>query len=290
MFTDPLPTPWKKGRHPIVNKYGSTVKMESPDPPGDTIMRIIKSMDQWIQIFREKQKADKTVGLVPTMGALHAGHLSLVKRSISENQVTAVTIFINPTQFNNPDDLDNYPITWDEDVAKLKSVGVDYLFYPNQEELYRDAYRYKVIETDYAKELCGATRPGHFDGVLTIVMKLINITRATRAYFGKKDWQQYQLITGMAETFFMDTKIVPCPLIREKNGLAMSSRNKRLTDAQKNIAPLFYKTISSQMNLEKMEKELTKNGFVIDYLKIRDNRIFGAVFLGDVRLIDNVTV
>jgi len=253
-------------------------------------MQIIKSVDQWINIFKDKQKESRTVGLIPTMGALHAGHISLIKRSLSENQVTAATIFINPTQFNNPDDLSNYPTTWDEDIAKLKSVGVDYLLYPKYEDLYRDAYRYKVIETEYAKDLCGATRPGHFDGVLTIVMKLINITRATNAYFGEKDWQQYHLIKGMAETFFMDTKIIPCPLIREESGLAMSSRNKLLTDEHKRIAPLFYKTISSQMDLNEMEKALSKNGFVIDYLKILDKRIFGAVFLGEVRLIDNVCI
>ena len=253
-------------------------------------MQIIKSVDQWIKIFKAKQKEGKTVGLIPTMGALHAGHMSLIKRSISENQLTAATIFINPTQFNNPDDLNNYPITWDEDIAKLKSVGVDYLLYPSYEDLYRDAYRYKVIETEFSKDLCGAARPGHFDAVLTIVMKLLNITRATQAYFGEKDWQQYHLIKAMTQTFFMDTKIIPCPLIREENGLAMSSRNKRLTDEQKKIAPLFYQTISSQMDLAQMKKELSNNGFIIDYLQILDKRIFGAVFLGEVRLIDNVCI
>lgn len=253
-------------------------------------MQIIKSVDQWIGIFKEKQKERKTVGLIPTMGALHAGHISLVERSTSENELTAATIFINPTQFNNPDDLSKYPITWDEDVAKLESAGVDYLLYPSYEDLYKDAYRYKVIETEYSKDLCGATRPGHFDGVLTVVMKLLNITRATKAYFGKKDWQQYQLIKGMTETFFIDTEIIPCPIIREETGLAMSSRNKRLIDEHKKIAPLFYRTISSQMDLDQMKKELSNNGFVIDYLKIKDNGIFGAVFLGEVRLIDNVNI
>lgn len=253
-------------------------------------MQIIKSVDQWINIFKKIQKENRTVGLIPTMGALHPGHISLIKRSLSENQVTATTIFINPTQFNNPDDLSNYPTTWDEDIAKLESVDVDYLLYPKFEDIYRDSYRYKVIETELSKDLCGATRPGHFDGVLTIVMKLINITRATKAYFGEKDWQQYHLIKGMAETFFMDTQIVPCPLIREENGLAMSSRNKRLSDEQQQMAPLFYRTISSQMDLDQMEKTLRNHGFVIDYLKILDKRIFGAVFLGEVRLIDNVCI
>jgi pantoate--beta-alanine ligase len=253
-------------------------------------MQVIKSIDQWIGIFQQRQKEGKTVGLIPTMGALHAGHMSLIERSKLENELTAATIFINPTQFNNPDDLSNYPLTWDEDIAKLKSAGVDYLLYPSYDDLYKDAYRYRVIETECSKELCGASRPGHFDGVLTIVMKLLNITRATNAYFGKKDWQQYHLIKGMAETFFIDTKIIPCPIIREKNGLAMSSRNKQLTDEHKKISHLFYKTISSPMDLDQMKNELSHNGFVIDYLEIKDNRIFGAVFLGKVRLIDNVSI
>ena len=216
--------------------------------------------------------------------------MSLIEASIKENEITAATIFVNPTQFNNPDDLTNYPITWDEDVSKLEAAGVDYLLYPEYEDLYRNAYRYKVIETDYSNDLCGTARPGHFDGALTVVMKLLNITKATKAYFGEKDWQQYQLIKGMTESFFIDTEIVPCPLIREESGLALSSRNKRLTEEQHKIAPLFYKTISSAADIEDMRKELKSKGFEIDYLKIKDNRLFGAVFLGEVRLIDNVSI
>lgn len=253
-------------------------------------MQIINSIDQWIKIFRDFQKEEKSVGLVPTMGALHAGHMSLVERSVQENEITAATIFVNPTQFNNPDDLTSYPITWDEDVEKLESAGVDFLLYPEYDDLYRDSYRYKVIETEYSKDLCGAARPGHFDGVLSVVMKLLNITRASSAYFGEKDWQQFHLIRGMAEAFFIDTVIVPCPLVREESGLALSSRNKRLTDEQKKTAPLFYRTISSGKDLETMKEELEKFGFVIDYLKKKEDRIFGAVFLGEVRLIDNVGI
>jgi pantoate--beta-alanine ligase len=243
-------------------------------------MIIINSIDQWITIFKGFRKEKKSIGLIPTMGALHEGHMSLMERSIRENELTAATIFVNPTQFNNPDDLTNYPVTWDEDVAKLESSGVDYLLSPTYKDLYRDAYKYKIIETEYSHDLCGTARPGHFDGVLTVVMKLLNITGATKTYFGEKDWQQYRLIKG----------IVSCPLIREESGLAMSSRNKRLTAEQKKMAPLFFKTISSGKNTETMKKELTDSGFVIDYLKIKDNRVFGAVFLGEVRLIDNVSI
>ncbi len=253
-------------------------------------MIIIKSIDKWIEIFKEKQRTGKTVGLIPTMGALHAGHMSLVEKSLSENELTAATIFVNPTQFNNPEDLTNYPLTWEEDIEKLDRAGVDYLLYPKYEDLYRDAYRYKIIETEYSGDLCGFARPGHFDGVLTVVMKLLNISRATRAYFGEKDWQQYQLIQGMAESFFIDTEIVPCPLIRENSGLALSSRNKLITGSNREKAPLLFKTISSGIDIDLMKKKLSDSGFIIDYLKIKDNRIFAAVFLGEVRLIDNVSI
>ncbi len=253
-------------------------------------MTIIKSIDKWIELFKEKQMTGATIGLVPTMGALHEGHISLIKKSVGENEITAATIFVNPTQFNNPDDLSKYPLTWDEDIEKLERAGADYLLYPTYDDLYRDAYRYKIIESEFSNDLCGSTRSGHFDGVLTVVMKLLSISRATKAYFGEKDWQQYQLIKGMTEAFFIDTKIVPCPLIREESGLALSSRNKLISQENRMIAPLLYKTISSGIKIENMKKQLIDNGFVIDYLEKKENRIFAAVFLGEVRLIDNVSI
>lgn len=251
-------------------------------------MIIIKSIQEWRDTFGKLKKEGKTVGLVPTMGALHSAHISLVEHSIKKNDITAVSIFVNPTQFNNPDDLTNYPETREDDEAKLEASEVDYLLYPAYDDMYRDNYRYKVIETEYSKDLCGTARPGHFDGVLTVVMKLLNMTKATKAYFGEKDWQQFQLIKDMAETFFIDTEIISCPLIREKSGLAMSSRNKMLTTEELERAPLFNKTISSGKKVEEMKEELTSLGFKVDYLKIKEDRIFGAVFLGKARLIDNV--
>ncbi len=253
-------------------------------------MEIIRSVQQWKQIFNNLDNRKKSVGFVPTMGALHRGHLSLVERAVEENEISAVSIFINPTQFNNPDDLKNYPATWEEDVTKLENAGVHYLLYPQYQEMYPDDFRYKVMETDYSGDLCGTARPGHFDGVLTIVMKLLQITKPSRAYFGEKDWQQYRLIKGMAEAFFLDTEIIPCPLIRENSGLAMSSRNKLLTPGELSKAPLFYKTLHSGKSLKEMGSTLEENGFKVDYLKIREGRIFGAVFLGKARLIDNVPV
>lgn len=251
-------------------------------------MEIIKSIEHWREIFRANKKGEKTVGFVPTMGALHDAHMSLVKRAVEENQISAVSIYVNPTQFNNPDDLENYPETWDADVAKLEAAGVDYLLYPDYKEMYPDEYRYKVIETEYSQDLCGAARPGHFDGVLTVVMKLLNMTQATKAYFGEKDWQQFHLIKGMAEAYFLETEIVPCPIVREKSGLAMSSRNKLLTEEELAIAPIFNKTLISGKSIEEMHKDLESKGFKVDYLKMKEGRIFGAVFLGKVRLIDNV--
>ncbi len=253
-------------------------------------MKIIKSIEEWRYIFKKHKTNGKTVGLVPTMGALHGAHISLVGHSVKDNDLTAVSIFVNPTQFNNPDDLTNYPETWESDVAKLEAAGVDYLLYPAYEDMYRDNYRYKLIETEYSGDLCGTARPGHFDGVLTVVMKLLNMTKATKAYFGEKDWQQFQLIKDMAETFFIDTEIIPCPLIREKSGLAMSSRNKMLTTEELERAPLFNKTISSGKTIAEMKEELTSLGFKVDYLKKKEGRIFGAVFLGKARLIDNVKI
>lgn len=253
-------------------------------------MQIIKSIEEWRTLFREHKKNGKTVGLVPTMGALHGAHISLVENSVKENDLTAVSIFVNPTQFNNPDDLTNYPETWEADVEKLKKAHVDYLLYPSYKDMYRDNYRYKIIETDYSGDLCGTARPGHFDGVLTVVMKLLNMTKATKSYFGEKDWQQFQLIKDMAETFFIDTEIIPCPLIREESGLAMSSRNKMLTTEELERAPLFNKVITSGKTIEEMREDLTSFGFKVDYLKIKEGRIFGAVFLGKARLIDNVRI
>ncbi|MBB6479830.1 pantoate--beta-alanine ligase [Spirochaeta isovalerica] len=251
-------------------------------------MRIIRSIEEWRDIFRYHKRERRSVGLVPTMGALHDAHISLVKASMEENDLTAVSIFVNPTQFNNPDDLNNYPLTWDEDVRKLEEAGVDYLLYPSYEDMYRDGYKYKLIETDYSQDLCGTARPGHFDGVLSVVMKLINITKATRAYFGEKDWQQYRLIAGMAEAFFLDTEIIPCPIVREESGLAMSSRNKMLTPEELEIAPNFNRIITSGKSINEMKAELESLGMKVDYLKEKEGRIFGAVFLGKARLIDNV--
>lgn len=252
-------------------------------------MQIIHSITQWQTLFHNLYLQQKSVGLVATMGALHLGHISLVEASKEhDDEITAATIFVNPTQFNNPEDLEKYPSTWDADIKMLEEAGVDYLFAPNYEDLYPDNYRYKLTELEFSQDLCGTARPGHFDGVLTVVMKLLQLTKPRRAYFGKKDLQQYQLVRDMAQSFFIDTEIVGCPLIRETSGLAMSSRNKRLSRAQRHSAANVYATIKQAVDIEQMHEQLVGHGFTVDYLKEIDGRIFVAVFLGEVRLIDNV--
>jgi len=154
-----------------------------------------------IQEIKEARKSlqNKKIGFVPTMGGLHAGHLSLINRAKSENEITFVSVFLNPTQFNDKKDLETYPANLQDDITLLEKSGVDFLFAPDYTEMYPDGYKYKITENSFSKLLCGATRPGHFDGVLTVVMKLFNLVRPTNAYFGEKDFQQYKLLKGMAE-------------------------------------------------------------------------------------------
>lgn len=259
-------------------------------------VKIIENIDEWTEIFNSEIKGQKSLGFVPTMGALHIGHSSLITRSVKENDVTICSIFVNPTQFNDVNDLNSYPITIREDVELLEKEGCDYLFLPNKSMIYPDDYNYKLSEQYYSKLYCGAHREGHFDGVLTVVLKLLNITQCDNAYFGEKDWQQYKLIAGMARALFLHTNIVPCKLIREVDGLAFSSRNKNLKPEHRKIAPEFHKILSSKKSIEEMKKQLTSLGFRVDYIEIEDpgleaqedSRILAAAYLGEVRLIDNV--
>jgi pantoate--beta-alanine ligase len=224
------------------------------------------------------------------MGALHAGHETLLKRCREENEISVLSIFVNPTQFNDPKDFEKYPLTWEEDLKIAEAHGVDVVFYPRYPEMYPDDYHYRVTENEWSQELCGKSRPGHFDGVLSVVMKLFNVVAPSRAYFGEKDFQQFTLIQGMVRAFFMDLILVPVPTVREADGLAMSSRNRRLTADERALAPLLYKTISSAASSEEARATLEKQGFKVDYLTDRKGRRFVAAFLGDVRLIDNVQI
>lgn len=250
--------------------------------------KIIETIDQWKTIYNSEIKGKKSLGFVPTMGALHKGHMSLIKRSVIENDLTVCSIFVNPTQFNDSNDLTKYPITLDRDKELLEQEKCDYIFLPNRDMIYPDNYKYILTEKEFSSKLCGADREGHFDGVLTVVLKLLNIICPDNAYFGEKDWQQYHLIKGMTEALFLPCSIVPCKLIREDDGLAYSSRNNLLTKANRKIAPNLYKIINSGSDTNEMKSELQNLGFVVDYVEIIENRVLAAANLGDVRLIDNV--
>ena len=251
-------------------------------------MKIIKTVEEFKTVRRELH--GKKIGFVPTMGGLHEGHLSLIKRAIGENDVSVVSVYLNPTQFNDKKDLETYPANFADDCALLEKAGVDYLFAPTYAVMYPDDYKYMLTEKDFSKELCGAKRPGHFDGVLTVVMKLLNIVRPTRAYFGEKDYQQYKLLDGMAKAFFMDVTLVPCPIVREENGLAISSRNRKLSAVGLSLAPRFHEILSSGGTEAEITKKLEEAGFKVDYVTKKENRLYAAVFLEDVRLIDNIEV
>ncbi len=251
-------------------------------------MKIIKTVEEFKEI--RKTFGDKSVGFVPTMGGLHNGHLSLMKRAIAENDISVASVYLNPTQFNDKKDLETYPANFADDCALLEKAGVDYLFAPTYPVMYPDDYAYMLTEKRFSKELCGAKRPGHFDGVLTVVMKFFNIVRPTRAYFGEKDFQQYKLLDGMVKAFFMDIELVPCPIVREDNGLAISSRNRKLSPAGLALAPKFHEILAGGGSEEEIAAKLEAAGFKVDYVTKKDDRLYAAVFLEEVRLIDNVAI
>lgn len=190
------------------------------------------------------QNEEKTIGLVPTMGALHQGHVSLVEKANGENDIVVVTIFVNPTQFNDPSDLDHYPRTLDRDLELLRNLEADLVFVPSVKEMYpeEDSQIYDLGTLDKVME--GKHREGHFNGVAQIVSKLFLLIRPRRAYFGQKDFQQLVIIRRLVEIMEMDLTIVQCPIIREKDGLAMSSRNTRLSKEERKLAPFIYETLN----------------------------------------------
>ncbi|MGD9021010.1 MAG: pantoate--beta-alanine ligase [Lysobacterales bacterium] len=238
--------------------------------------------------LREIAAQGRSIGFVPTMGALHRGHLALVERARAENDFVVVSIYVNPTQYDDPEDLASYPRPLDEDLEKAAAAGADLAFLPAYDDLYTDDYRFRVSEHQLSRELEGAHRDGHFDGVLTVVLKLFGIVRPDRAYFGEKDWQQLQLVRDMAGAFFLDLEIVPCPTVREDDGLAMSSRNARLTPEERQLAPEFHRVLTSGRATSEMVAALQGTGFDVDYVERRGGRVLGAVRVGKVRLIDNV--
>ncbi|MBT1247838.1 MULTISPECIES: pantoate--beta-alanine ligase [unclassified Thermosipho (in: thermotogales)] len=276
-------------------------------------MVIVEKVDEMKKISRSLN--GKSIGFVPTMGYLHEGHLSLVRAARKENDVVVVSIFVNPTQFGPNEDYDNYPRNLERDLKLLESESVDYVFIPTNEEMYEKDFSTYVEEVSLSKFLCGAKRPGHFRGVCTVVTKLFNIVRPTRAYFGQKDAQQFRVLRRMVRDLNFDVKLKEMPIVREKDGLAMSSRNIYLTKEERKEATRLYKSLLKAKELVKsgvvdvkiirdeMRKILEHPLLKIDYIEIVDEEnlmpveiidrkvvVAIAVFVGKARLIDNIII
>jgi pantoate--beta-alanine ligase len=206
-------------------------------------MQIIETIKQMQQLITSRKLESLKIGYVPTMGYLHEGHISLIRKSKGENDITVISIFVNPLQFGPKEDLASYPRDFDRDRNIAETEGVDYLFYPTAEEMYPGNTSVKVIVQDRTDVLCGRSRPGHFDGVATVLAKLFNIISPDRAYFGLKDAQQVAVVDGLIKDFNFPIELVPVETVREKDGLAKSSRNVYLTEQERLEAPLLYQTL-----------------------------------------------
>ncbi|WP_424988036.1 pantoate--beta-alanine ligase [Microbulbifer sp. S227A] len=278
-------------------------------------MKIIRSKSELRELTRGWRVSGESIGVVPTMGALHDGHLSLVSAACARCDRVIVTLFVNPKQFNNPEDLEKYPRTEDSDAVKLAPYDVDVLYVPDGAQMYPDGFATTISVDGVSDGLCGATRPGHFDGVATVVAKLLRQSDADFAFFGEKDYQQVQVVRRVSEDLDLNCEIVPCPTVREDSGLALSSRNLRLDDAARQRASIIHATLSETARaiasgqeagsaLDKARGSLLAHGLgPIDYLEMRrerdlavvqDNtapaRLFVAVWLDGVRLIDNLAI
>lgn len=251
-------------------------------------MNIVSKINEW-RVLRQ-QLNNLSIGFVPTMGNLHAGHISLYQRAKAENQITVASIFVNPTQFNQTSDFNHYPRTLDADIRLLAEYGVDYLLLPTESEMYPDQYQVQVHETQESKLLEGEFRPGHFNGMLTIVLKLLNLVQPTRAYFGEKDYQQCLLVKKMVDALFLPVEIVPCTTIRADDQLALSSRNSRLNQEQRVKAAYLPELLNSHLATTEVMEALSAQGFKVDYVHEKWGRRLAAVWLGDVRLIDNIPI
>tara|TARA_B100001094_G_C18179868_1_gene800246 strand:+ start:1502 stop:2272 length:771 start_codon:yes stop_codon:yes gene_type:complete len=252
-------------------------------------MHIFRNTDTWTA-YRKQLSPYHSLGIVMTMGALHQGHLSLIQKSMSENDKTLVTLFVNPTQFDDMKDYQDYPNQWEQDITYLKQINVDYLLAPHAQQMHSKDDHFHVIEQQFSQKLCGLSRHGHFSGVLTVVMKLLQLAQAHRAYFGEKDYQQYTLIKMMVESFFVPTEVIVCPTIRDENGLALSSRNQHLSQTGRIQAGIFAHILHTTPDLSEVRKKLSAASIKIDYLAEYYGRRFAAVFIEDIRLIDNIDI
>ena len=282
-------------------------------------MQVLTTKENLIRQVEACLRQNKTIGLVPTMGALHQGHAALVRRSVAENDVCVVSVFVNPTQFNNKEDLQKYPRTLEKDVELLTQLGVHFVFAPSPEEMYSAEEMNTQFSFDFNgldKVMEGKMRPGHFNGVVQVVSRLFELVRPTRAYFGEKDFQQLAIIHHMVErstmkTNFTDLKIIDCPIVREESGLALSSRNQRLSEEEKSIALSISKTLFASLewaktsSVPRVEKRVIDainavEGLEVEYYEIVDKTTLQptntfqnaigciTVYCGPVRLIDNI--
>ncbi|HJV31619.1 MAG TPA: pantoate--beta-alanine ligase [Bacillales bacterium] len=277
-------------------------------------MKIITTVKE-MQAEISKQKAmSKSIGFVPTMGFLHEGHLTLMKQARQENDIVVISIFVNPTQFGPNEDYETYPRDFERDRKVAIEAKIDYLFYPSVEEMYPNPPSIKVLVNDRVDVLCGKSRPGHFDGVATVLIKLFNIMMPTRAYFGKKDAQQVAVVDGLISDFHFPIELVPVDIVREEDGLAKSSRNVKLTSEERKQAPVLYKSLemakAAIMNGERNPSRICdliakviheETSGTIDYVEVYSypnlkqlEKIAGSIIIAiavkfsTVRLIDNV--
>lgn len=277
-------------------------------------MEIIREVALLRRRVEEEKQCGRSVGLVPTMGALHAGHVSLIDRARKENDIVVVSVFVNPTQFNNPEDLRTYPRTEEADCEKMTNAGVDIAFIPSDEEVYPEPDT-RVFDLGAVAEVMeGPMRPGHFNGVAQIVSKLFDMVQPHRAYFGEKDFQQIAVIRRMVELEGFNIEIIDCPIMRENDGLAMSSRNVRLTPSQRQIAPAIHKALVASLEyalthtVEETKQHVinginSQSEMEVEYYEIVDSLTMQpianwedskcpvgciTVYCGEVRLIDNI--
>jgi len=279
-------------------------------------MEIFKTIGEIQNFLNGKKNKGLTIGFVPTMGALHQGHLSLVERSIEENDHTVCSIFVNPIQFNRKEDLLKYPRDTESDIQKLEESGCNTVFCPEVEEIYPESPTEYYDFGNLDKIMEGAFRPGHFNGVAVVVKRLFEIIKPDRAYFGEKDFQQLAIVQDMVRQLNIPVLIVPCSIVREKDGLAMSSRNQRLTENERKLAPFIYQTLKeAQERAKKSSVDELKNwvlkqfhahkDFKLEYFEIVDMKTLLqvktwseseniiaciAAFLGNIRLIDNIVI
>lgn len=277
-------------------------------------MRIAETIREIREIVAEERKAGKKIGFVPTMGYFHEGHLSLIKKAKTENEFIVVSIFVNPTQFGIGEDYETYPRELERDGKLAENAGADVIFHPTVQEMYPQGYKTFVEVEEITSKLCGASRPGHFRGVTTVVMKLFNIVKPDRVYFGQKDAQQVAVIQQMTRDLNIDIEIIPCPIVREADGLAMSSRNIYLNEEERKSALVLSQSLfrieevirNGERDAAKVKGLITAHinsepGAHIDYVEIVDaitleeiESIRGtvlialAVKIGKTRLIDNI--